>query len=377
MNSLKRLAITAMALATADAFAAKAIVHLSHDASRASPENIVDITVKNTSDHDLYVLGYHSILEKPEGRTTSNWLTIHDSFGRKVPYVGRYVKDGAFPASAFLRIEPGASIDGSVSLSREYDLPPAGEVRVSTSVSVFDRVPAMISTSENEPVDSESITSNELTFPIVGGYVRPATVASTLQCTAGQLSDTRSAITAAQVASQEAVNFLGSLYYVDHIDPENPDPQPPRIHMKPHRRYTNWFGTWDEWAPQPPDMGWEFTDNSLVDQVTTAVYARLLFGATAVCDECKGYSPSSRAWAEGALIHLCPVNFTDPITGGTTSQSGTIIHEVSHRNDSYAEGTVDYNGVRDRNSARSLPRHQAVRSAANYEYFITGTQLGR
>lgn len=69
----------------------------------------------------------------------------------------------------------------------------------------------------------------------------------------------------------------------------------------------------------------------MVDQVVAATYARLLGGARAVCDSCPGYDPSSRAWNEGDLIHLCPVNFLDPVNGGVTSQAGTIAHEVSHR----------------------------------------------
>jgi hypothetical protein len=147
--------------------------------------------------------------------------------------------------------------------------------------------------------------------------------------------------------------------------------------MKPHRRYQNWFGVWDDDAPQHPDPEAMKTDNIRVDTTVVATYVRLLSGASTVCDRCVGYDPSSRAWAEGTLIHLCPVNFSDPITGGISSQAGTIAHETSHQSDGLAPGTVDVPGVRNRAEAHALPRSTAVTSGANYEYFITDTLLGR
>lgn len=375
---MKRVVIlTALSLAwlSPGASASSATITISRDATTASSANRVDILLQNESDHDIYLIGYLSALTKPEGRTTGNWLRITDSFGREVPYVGRYVRNGAFSPSAFMKVPVGGRIEGSVDLAREYDLPPAGEITVSTTISVHDRVARILPSGENESIPSEVITSNELTFPVIGGYMRDGGVASTLKCAPAQLDMTRRAISAAMSASNEAVNFVGSLYYSDPIDPANP--VFPRFHMRPHFRYTNWFGTWDDSAPQEPDPGASDTDNTRVDQTLAAIYVRLMSGARTVCDECKGYDPSARAWAEGSLIHLCPVNFSDPITGGITSQAGTIVHEVSHRNDSYAEGTVDIEGVRSRDHAHRLSRPQAVRSAANYEYFITDTPLGR
>jgi hypothetical protein len=357
------------------AWAMNATITLSRDERNVSSSNVTHVTLRNAGERDIYVLGYQSVLDKPNDRTTGNWLQITDAFGNEVPYVGRFVSHGAFEASAFVRVPPRSSVEGDVELSREYDLPPAGTITVSTTMALYDRVPGIQPTGENEDVAAEMVKSNELTFHPIGGYVRSQTIASTLQCTAEQLGMTRNAISAAQAASQEAAYFLGDLYYADPIGQTRPAPQ--RIHMKPHRRYTNWFGAWDDAAPQDPDPGANFTDNSRVDQTVTAVYVRLLSGARTVCDECKGYSPLSRAWAEGSLIHLCPVNFTDPITGGITSQAGTIVHEVSHQADSIARATVDLPGVNNRNDAHRLERPKAVQSAANYEYFITDTQLGR
>jgi hypothetical protein len=372
-----RVPFLALALAFAPnaLLASSATITVSRDASRASPSNTVNFSLHNVSNHDIYVVGYNSVLAKPEGRTTGNWLTITDSFGHEVNYVGRYVVNGPLDESSFLAVAPGKALEASVDLAREYDLPPAGLVNVSTTMAIFERMPTLLPDGNYEGPAAELVESNELTFPVIGGFVRDVGLSSVLQCTPDQLSDTKKAIAAAQVASNEAVNFLGSLYFHDPIDPANP--VPPRIHMRPHRRYTNWFGVWDDGAPQDPDPAAPYTDNTRVDQTVTAVYARLMFGARTTCDECKGYNPLTRAWAEGTLIHLCPSNFGDPISGGITSQAGTIAHEVSHQNDQIAQGTVDLPGVHNRNDAHQLERPKAVRSAANYEYFITDTPLGR
>jgi hypothetical protein len=333
------------------------------------------MTLSNGTYHDVFLLDYNSAFAKPDGRMTSAWFDIKDAFGRPVTYKGRYVVSGAPPPSAFTRISPGSRLDGTVDLAREYELPPAGSISVTTGVALYDRVPGIDANGEMESVPHESIDSNVLSFAVVHVAAKTSNVSSIIQCTPAQQDATLRAVVAAQSITEEAVNFLGSLYYTDPVDPENP--VPPRVHMKPHRRYQNWFGVWDEAAPQPPDPGAFDTDNSRVDQTVVATYARLLSGATTVCDQCVGYHPSARAWVEGRLIHLCPVNFGDPIAGGITSQAGTIAHEVSHQNDDMAKGTVDVKDVTSRSEAHALPRATAVTSAANYEYFIADTPLGR
>lgn len=378
MNCRIVLAVATFSLLVVPGVSPAATVTIERDASHASSANRIDVVLHNDTKRDIFVVGYNSVLEKPDGRTTGNWLHVTDSFGREVPYRGRYVVSGPVSTESFMQVAPGESIRGSVELSREYELPPAGTVTVSTTIATYSTVPALLPTGDTEGATADLVTSNELTFPIVNAPVSVTTARSILQCTASQVSMSNQAIAAAQHASDEAINFLGSLYYVDPIVPIDPEnPVTPRIHMKPHRRYSNWFGTWDDGAPQPPDPAALDTDNSRVDQTVMAVYVRLMSNIRTACDECKGYNPLTRAWAEAGLIHLCPSNFRDPISGGITSQAGTIVHEVSHQGDALAPGTVDLPNVRSRSDAHALPRADAVKSAANYEYFITDTPLGR
>ena len=350
-------------------------LHIEHDGHDPHAPNTVLMTLSNESDHDVFLYDYNSAFAKPDGRTTSHWFTINDEFGHDVTYKGRYVVSGAPSPSQFTRIAIGSAIQANVNLSTEYHLPTAGSITVSTRVALYRRIPAIRSTGELESTPFETIQSNGVTFGVVNVPERSRDVSAVTKCTPLQEEQTKQAVAAAGPMTEEAVNFLGGLYYIDPIDPENPTP--PRIHMKPHARYRNWFGVWDDDAPQPPDPAASETANTRVDQTVIATYVRLQSGATTVCDACVGYHPSARAWAEGTLIHLCPVNFGDPITGGITSQAGTIAHEVSHQTDELAGGTVDVPEVTSRAAAHALPRQRAVTSGANYEYFITDTPLGR
>lgn len=370
-------AIAAVWLAAPSAFANdRPRLVLAHDERDSSAPNVVSLSLINDTGHDVFIYGYNSALITPEGRTTSHWFVVEDVFGNPLHYKGRFVKSAPPAPSEFTRVPSGSTIRSKVDLSQEYDVPAASLIRVSTSVAVYDQLPALLNSGESESVPYESIKSNAVSFTVRSVPERPELRASSvIQCTPSQQAQTRQAVAAAQSISEEAINFLGGLYYVDPIDPANP--QIPRVHMKPHPRYQNWFGTWDDNAPQAPDPASIGTDNARVDQVLMATYVRLLSGASTVCDECKGYHPAARAWLEGKLIHLCPVNFSDPVWGGITSQAGTIAHEVSHQDDGNAKGTVDVHGVSNRATAHALQRPLAVTSAANYEYFITNAPLGR
>lgn len=348
---------------------------LQHVPMDGRPNNL-RVVATNHGSGDAYVLTYHSVFAQPEGRTTGRWIVLTDESGAEVRYTGRSVLIRSPGPMSYMRIPPDASITADVDLGREYALSEGSVVSARAMLDVLERVPMLDRDGEPEDVPHEMVDSQAVTFRVVASGRRTSDgTSSVIQCTADQLAATGLAIAGAQAASSEASMFLSSLYYTDPIDPANP--VPPRVHMKPSLRYQYWFGTWDESAPQLPDPEALHTDNAKVDQVMVATYARLLSGARTVCDSCPGYDPSSRAWNEGDLIHLCPVNFLDPVTGGITSQAGTIAHEVTHKVDTYAEPTVDFPGVNNRATAHALGRHSAVRSGANYEYFIMDVPLGR
>lgn len=376
---MRRILVTIAAALLATTAAKASVPHVEVSVlpvSTADVPNGIRVTATNFGPGDAYFLSYHTVFAQPEGRTTGRWVIVEDASGREVPYVGRSVLIRSPGPSSYTRIPPGGTVSADVDLALEYALPETGEVTARVSVDILDRIPALDANRESEEVPHEIVESAAVALPVMPRFGRPAApVTSIIQCSAEQLASTQAAVVAAQKASHEAADFLSSLYYTDPIDPENPSI--PRVHMKPHLRYQYWFGTWDDSAPQLPDPEALHTDNAMVDQVMVATYARLLSGVRSVCDACVGYDPSSRAWNEGDLVHLCPVNFLDAVAGGINSQAGTIAHEVTHRVDTYASPTADFPGVKNRATAHALNRHSAVRSGANYEYFIMNVPLGR
>ena len=171
---------------------------LAHDGRDASAANSVALTLSNGTDHDIFVYGYNSVFAQPDGRTTSNWLSVTDAFGNEVLYKGRYVVMGAPPPSLFIRIRSGEHLDVKVDLSREYDLPPAGSVTVKTSVAIYERIPVILPNGESESIPHESVESNTATFVVARAGARIAAITSTIQCTAEQQDATSRAIVGAK-----------------------------------------------------------------------------------------------------------------------------------------------------------------------------------
>lgn len=371
------LALSAFLITPLAAWASPEVeIALSHHAGLTEPPNAVEVVATNHGSEAVYIHTYSTPFALPDGRMTGGWFSITDAFGNNVAYRGRWVLVRGADSSSYTRIAPGEHLTATVDLGLEYALPVAARLSVSTSITVLERMPEFNEYHEASEVPSLEVTSNTVQFVVASDLTSfPSNCSSIIKCTEDQLAATKRAILGAKTASYEALQFLSSLYYMDPIDPENPNP--PRVHMKPHLRYQYWFGTWDDLAPQPPDPGYPSTDNSRVDQTVMATYVRLLGGANAVCDVCKGYSPWTRAWNEVTLIHLCPINFSDPVNGGITSQAGTIVHEVTHQADADAPATIDIKGVTNRATAHRLSRPQAVQSGANYEYFIMNVPLGR
>lgn len=168
----KLIAITLFACASPFTSAGEVSVTLGHDARGTSGPNAVNVVLSNQTAGTIYVVGYNSVLELPEGRTTGNWLHVTDAFGREVPYRGRYVVSGPLAVDSFIRVEPGASIERTVDVAGEYDLPPAGTVTVSTTIATYDADPARIAAGLPEAALARLVKSNEITFPVVNVHAR-------------------------------------------------------------------------------------------------------------------------------------------------------------------------------------------------------------
>jgi hypothetical protein len=340
---------------------------------------VIVVEAKNVGDRPLYLFGPHTPFALVDDRLQGKWFRINDVSGAEVRYAGRHVFMRGSSPESYIQLVPGESIRAEVDLGKEYTFTSSGVHQVSTSMTTYTEVPAAGPDGELSTVPTESFRSAELDFYLdtsVYTAIAAPSADNVFPCSEEQLGQTRQAFYKGSQSASLTRAILANSYYYGPVDPQHPE-DPPRIHMRRDPTYVYWFGEWDDDAPQAPDPAAPSTDNARVDEVVVAIAARMAEGFPTVCDRCPGYSPFTRAWTEGdGTVHMCPVHFSDPISGGVTSQAGTLVHEASHIDDARARPTVDHDGVINRATAHALDRPRAVHSGANYEYYVMNVPLG-
>jgi peptidyl-Lys metalloendopeptidase len=130
------------------------------------------------------------------------------------------------------------------------------------------------------------------------------------------------------------------------------------------------------------DPGWGNGDNAQVKRTIEATALRLANGVITPTCGCSTDYEDTLAWAEDHTpfsIHFCK-KFFEMDDRGWDSKRSTVYHEMTHFYDSMLDGRADQPGVFGKESAKTLAitnRRGAVRSAANFEYFVTDTSSGR
>lgn len=371
-----RLAVMASLALPGMTFAADrlsvAIEQSMEDAKAGRP--YVTVTVTNVSDEPAWFNRIQSPFELVDGHAAGRWFQFEGAADDVPTFTGRQLLLRGLYPEAYERLEPGASRSTSLDLSVDYRFPKDGTYHVSTGVASFEWIPSGDWDAGGIQWPRSGTVPLRVSMAFVGSVAPMAD--SVIPCTEEQEAQTDRAYMKALDMTTSTEMLLKLAYYYDPFDPKDPD-KPLRKHMRRDSKYVYWLGEWDDDAPQPPDDGHEGTDNVKVDATVHATLLRLKSDFKVVCDLCPRSDPATRGWADGqGIVHLCPANFHDPIIGGVSSQTATLIHEASHIVDSYGPSTVDLEGVTNRTAAHALPRSAAVTSAANYEYFIANTPLG-
>jgi hypothetical protein len=369
------VACLAMPLAGLAADRLSVAISQSMDDARAG-RPYVTVTIANQSKSPVWILPAQTPLHLDEGRGTGRWFEFLADEKGSPKFVGRQMLLREPPASSYLKLEPGASRQAMVDLSVDYAFPTDGTYAVRTSIGSYGHIPT---TKADDTGDVVLTSSEPVEVRVSTAYLSPLApfADSVVPCTDEQQTQIGQAYFKAtnQVGLQEML--LGLAYYYDPVDPAFPD-KPRRKHMRRDSKYVYWLGEWDDDAPQPPEDGADDTDNAKVDATLHAMHVRFQDRFPIVCDLCPASDPATRGWTDGAgAVHLCPENFRDPIVGGISSQTGTLIHEASHIVDDKGPATVDLPNVTSRAQAHSLERPKAVISALNYEFWIMNVPLGR
>lgn len=335
----------------------------------------VTVHVVNDGDVPLWILPSQTAFDLDQGHMSGRWFEFDPAQGAVPFFEGRQLLIRDPSPSSYVRLDPRESRSVGVDLSADYHFPTDATYNVRTTIASYTSIPLPGS----DDVGGLSLSTSDF-FPISvsAAYVTPFSplADNVVPCTDEQVTQIGQARYKATNASGVKEMLLDLSYYYDPIDPSDPD-KPRRKHMKRDAKYVYWLGEWDDDAPQPPEPDADATDNAKVDATVHATVTRFRQGFNIVCDLCPRNDPATRAWTDGTgTVHLCPENFRDPVIGGISSQTATLIHEATHIVDQHGPATVDIPGVTSRATAHALDRPKAVISGANYEYFIANTPLG-
>ena len=382
-NTLPMLAAALLSIFGASLAAAaghlEAKLALSTDPSAPSPATVV-VTLVNTGDAPVNVFRWWTPFAAPDGRLPQPVFNLTDETGAPVPYMGRRVNAGPVRLSHFIQLAPGETLEREIDLTREYDFSNAGWYDISFDLHLetsLDPKRAPLHELERFVPNAQSVVStNRVRFLLrkpIPWTRRPSDEPALSTCDVEQSVDIESARIGAKADATRAERFLNTMIYVYEFTGSDFV-----LTFKPHPRYSRWFGTHDPAEPMPDDPGWGDGDNAQVKRTIETTALRLVNGVISPTCGCGPGYEDTMAWVEDHTpynIHFCK-KFFDADAEGWDSRRSTVYHEMTHFHDHLLGGRSDYPFVTTQESAKNLAitkRSNAVRSALNYEYFVTDT----
>lgn len=305
------------------------------------PAGSIIFTLKNLTAAPMEILVWNTPLE---GSFNNRAFSIFKD-GKKVSYTGRLVKRGKPQESDYLLIGPGSSRSATIALPEGYDMHGLGVYEVTftghiryrllregKSSGAVNKVKMQKKTSSNKLLLELSLQPEQQTL-----YKLPPVYSG---CSTSRMEILNNALTEAERIAGESHAILNDTALADRDQAG---------------RYESWFGTYTSTRYNQVVEHFAQTSAALSNQ-TIEFY----------CDCTDEYY----AWVypnQPYKIHLCNAFWEAPLTG-TDSQSGAVIHEMSHFQ--AVAGTNDY--VYGQDGAFSLALStpsDAVDNADNHEYF--------
>jgi peptidyl-Lys metalloendopeptidase len=138
--------------------------HLNADDSYVKDSPIlINFTLQNFSDEDLWVLSWYTPLEGLKGKIFS--VTCD---GKQIPYEGVMVKRGQPLKSDYIHIDPGSFVSKKVDLSSAYKIPPSQACVVEFKDRIYDfTTSGDLISKRSEEHQRVNITGNSITFSVV------------------------------------------------------------------------------------------------------------------------------------------------------------------------------------------------------------------
>ncbi|CAM3818370.1 Deuterolysin metalloprotease (M35) family protein [Vibrio aerogenes CECT 7868] len=356
MNNIKKLVLaTALGSISSLAFAHSLEVTIT-PADQSFDKNSdvkVNLTITNTSQDDVKVLSWYLI---NDAKLQNNAFDVTVD-GDAVAYTGPVVKRPAPQEDDYIQLAAGETITQSFDLSSFYDMTQTGTYSVQYDVDAFGLIKQTSGARSKAKEGLQKLESNNVSFWVDGpgpktellSKIQTAKAASakfslnfTGNCSNSKKSTLSNAVKAAQEISYDAALHLYDYWYKGDQS----------------ARYKTWFGAYTKARyTKVTDHFYKIHDAYTKSAVTMDCYCDpQLYDAYAYVYPNQPYH-----------IHICNAFWGSP-TKGTDSQSGTLVHEMSHF--TVNGGTDDY--VYGMSAVRSLAASspdKAVMNADTHEYF--------
>lgn len=350
MRKLGASVLIALATATLMAAPLKGPRHPLDIDIRDTPGNngTVEVTITNTDNHAVRLPRWWLPAAYMDARLFQVSLD-----GVEAPYLGRIVEHAAPHPRDLIALRPGETIRTIVDLAQAYDMSAPGEYSVrfesplhyatGADAKSSPRADAITLASTTVPlrfwVDDTRTLTSPLEAQLLAQPMAVATQAGVVYgaCTSSQIDSISPSFEPARAYANDADTYMQTGIYL--------------------LRYTRWFGL-----------------------VTTARANSVKAGFASVAANmdslrlacvCPGGSSSTIAFVYPSdtthTIYLCPAYFNLPITGNT-SKADTLVHEMSHFNDTAMTYDFVY-GIFGSTQLALLQPNQAVKNADNYAFF--------
>lgn len=271
-----------------------------------------------------------------EDMETSQFVVMRD--GARVRYEGPHIKRGPETAVAMVRIEPGATMNYDIELSRAYDLTRDGSYSV-----VFEQRRAAAQATLRSARHEVRLYGR--TTLATGGIADRSLASLTSQvsyskCTTTQAQQVLAALNQASAYAAESNGYLAST-------------------TSGTPRYTQWFGA--------------FSSSNLTKVRSNFAAIASAFETKPITVDC-GCKKTYFAYVyanQPYKIYVCRAFCSAPLAG-TDSKGGTLIHEMSHFTAVAGTGDLVYGQTAAANLAVTNPAG-AITNADNHEYFAENT----
>ncbi|HBL30116.1 MAG TPA: peptidase M35, partial [Acidobacteria bacterium] len=258
---------------------------------------IATVTVTNDTGKAVFVPKW----QMPSQRLEGDLFEITQN-GHRAEYIGRVIKRAAPAASDYVRLAPGASIQGQTELSRHYDLLDGGEYLIAFRMNLGSeliselRRPSDVVRSEIVSVWRDAPVRVKEDLSSINVMVGAAL--STVGC--GSSDNVTNAFNAATTYATNSKNYMQT-HTASNVGP----------------RYTTWFGT--------PTTTYVSTVTNHFVKIEDAFLNKAVTINCTCTDNYYAYVYKNQPY----IIYVCNAYRSAPTTG-TDSKAGTLIHEMSH-----------------------------------------------